>query len=270
MKFFKMSGAGNDFILVPASEIKTPRSKWSALAKRWCDRRNSIGADGLLIPEIPRRYRGILRLHYFNADGSRAFCGNGSRCAAQWAYATGRARGKSLVLVTEKGRLTARRVGRERIELKMPEVSKVRLGLRIRLNGSVRTLHYLNTGVPHVVMPVRNLKGIPVEAWGRRLRFHPRFKPAGANVNFVRFKKGSSLELRTYERGVEAETLACGTGVTASAVVACQLGRARPPVRCLTRGGDLLKVRFRMEGKALRDVRLEGPAKITFTGEIHV
>lgn len=267
-----MSGAGNDFVLLSARDVRTPRSRWAALARQLCDRKGSVGADGLLIlgrAKAPHASgKPAFRLHYLNADGSRAFCGNGSRCAAWWAFRTGLARGSALTLLTDSGALLARRAGFERIVLEMPGVQKVRLGLRLRLNGSARTLHSLHTGVPHVVVPVQDLSRAPVEKWGRILRRHPRFRPAGTNVNFVRFLKSSRLEIRTYERGVEAETLACGTGVTASAVAAYLLGRADPPIRCRTRGGDWLTVDFREEEGRIRKVRLEGPAKITFMGEV--
>ena len=266
LRFAKMSGAGNDFVLVRAGDLKG-RSP-AVLAKRLCDRRRGIGADGLLVVE-PRS--GALGLAYFNADGSRAFCGNGSRCAVWYGHESGLVRGRRTRLDADGTRLEAEVTGREQVRLRMPEPKDVRLGLPVPTGGRHLTVHHIDTGVPHAVVFVPGLESVPVETLGRELRRHRLFRPAGANVDFVA-TAGRGLSLRTYERGVEAETLACGTGVVASALVAALLGKVKSPVRCLTRGGDTLTVQFRYSASESRfsDVWLEGPAKIVFEGEIDV
>ena len=260
LSFTKMSGAGNDFVLVESRALKGRSA--ARLAPRLCDRRHGVGADGVLVLGPAR---GGLSLTYFNADGSRAFCGNGSRCAVWYGHEAGFLRGRKAVLDADGERLDAEVTGREQVRLRMPDPTELRLGTKVKAGGRPVTVHHINTGVPHAVMFVPALERVPVVSLGRELRRHRAFAPAGANVDFVRIEKGG-LSLRTYERGVEDETLACGTGAVASALVASLLGKAKSPVRCSTRGGDVLTVHFKGTG----DVWLEGPARIVFKGEVDV
>ena len=256
-RFWKMSGAGNDFVLL--SGLPRGRSG-AALARRLCDRHDGVGADGLLI--LSKR-NGNLRLDYWNADGSSAFCGNGSRCAALWAKSQGWTKENLFVLGTTKGPLTARILKNNRAEISMPTPNDLRLGLRLKVLGRTYVVHYVQVGVPHAVLFIPNLDKIDVINLGRTLRFHGAFGPAGANVDFVQIKKGV-IYLRTYERGVEDETKACGTGAVASAFVSCVLGKTGPSTRVKVRGGDILKV-------SLSDVAvLEGPGEMIFTGEVEL
>lgn len=257
LDFTKMSGAGNDFVLVEG-----PVRRAAALARRLCDRREGVGADGLLVVDR----RPVLRLAYYNADGSEAFCGNGSRCAAWWMSAKGWAKGKSFSVDSSVGRLAVRVVSRRRAAVRMPAPKRARLGLSLSARGRRLTAHFIDTGVPHAVVFVKDLGAFPVEEIGKSLRYNKAFTPEGANVDFVERARGG-LALRTYERGVEAETLACGTGAVASAAVACLLGLAKSPVSLKTKGADVLKVSFNRRGKSFDDVWLEGPAKIVFSGE---
>jgi diaminopimelate epimerase len=250
-RFWKLSGAGNDFVLLAG--LPKGRSG-AALAKALCDRRRGIGADGLIVVE-----RGGKRpkLRYWNADGSAAFCGNGSRAGALWASWNGYAKGKAFSLDSNRGRLEIALTGKGRAEVRMPKVSKLRLGMKV--DGY--TVHYVDTGVPHVVMFIHSDK-IDVDSLGRRLRRHGAFGRAGANVDFVQAKNGRLL-VRTYERGVEAETLACGTGVVASAVVANALGFAGKNIPVEVRSGDRLRVNLIGSSP-----RLEGPGRLVFSGEV--
>ncbi|MBI4051269.1 MAG: diaminopimelate epimerase [Elusimicrobia bacterium] len=261
--FTKLSGAGNDFILLPLS---LPPGRASSLAVRLCDRRNAIGADGLLlVNRTPQK--GIFRMQYYNSDGSRAFCGNGSRCAALWIYKKGWA-GKKLELLSDAGGIPAQILGTQLARIRMPSPSRAKLGIRLRIENKNIAAHFIHTGVPHAVVPVKNLKKCPVEILGRKIRHHTAFGPSGTNVDFVRFNH-KTINLRTYERGVEAETLACGTGVTATALVAHLLYRQKPPISVRTQSGDILKVSFSTEhGSLPKEVWLEGPAKVTFEGRI--
>ena len=261
MRFFKMSGAGNDFVLV---EPKGPKSSLAGLARRLCDRKRGVGADGLLAVE-----RRGLRLSYFNADGSEAFCGNGSRCAAWWMHAQGLTRGRrDFEFATSEGPLRAKITGRETAAIKMPEPHSIRMGLKLKAAGRSLVAHRLNTGVPHAVVEVEDLDSVPVFELGRALRRHEAFAPAGANADFVRYR-ARLLFVRTYERGVEAETLACGTGVVACALAGFLLGKVRSPARVRVRGGSTMTVSFKPAGGgSFKDVWLEGPAQLVFTGEI--
>jgi diaminopimelate epimerase len=255
-RFWKMSGAGNDFVLLAG----LPRGRSGpALARRLCDRRSGVGADGLL--SVARR-GGRARLDYWNADGSAAFCGNGSRCGALWAAERGLVSGGRFSLDTLRGPLEVRRTGPARAEVAMPPITRLRLGLRPRALGRAWTVHFVDTGVPHAVVFVPDVEKVDVRAAGRALRSHRAFGRAGANVDFVSARRDGLL-LRTYERGVEDETLACGTGVVAAAAAARALGKAGARVRVRVRGGDVLNVSLDGERP-----RLEGPGIVTFVGEV--
>lgn len=256
--FFKMSGAGNDFVLLDG--LPAGRSG-AALARRLCDRRRGVGADGLLVLS---KKGGRTRLDYWNADGSKAFCGNGSRCGAIWAHARGWTKGKEFTLSTDGGPLTARLTGKERAAVRMPEPKGQRLGLRLGARNRAYAAHFVDTGVPHAVILVPDVEAVDVRTLGRFFRFHKAFGQPGANVDFVQLKKGV-LHLRTYERGVEDETLACGTGVVAAAAVARALGKAGDRVTIRVRGGDELHVTF-SDGATW----LEGPGETTFHGEVNL
>ncbi|MEQ1918446.1 MAG: diaminopimelate epimerase [Elusimicrobiota bacterium] len=255
--FWKLSGAGNDFVLL----CGLPKGKSGAgLARTLCDRRLGVGADGLLVMTRPA---GRVRLDYWNADGSSAFCGNGSRCAVLWAKSRGWLKGKKFTLATNRGPLDAHLTGQGRAEVSMPAPRKLRLGVNVKTAGHSLQVHYVDTGVPHAVVFVPHVKNINVGELGRELRFHRVFGRDGANVNFVEIRKNNLL-IRTYERGVESETLACGTGVIAAAFVARVLGIGGSPVKVKVASGDFLTVSFD-EGP-----RLEGPGAIIFTGEVSI
>lgn len=256
ISFFKMSGAGNDFVLL--SGLPRGRSG-AALARKLCDRRRGIGADGLLA--LSRRGSRV-RLDYWNADGSAAFCGNGSRCAALWASAFGWAKGRSFALDTAAGPLAVRLSGKSRASVRMPQPKGLKTGLRLAGAQRAFTVHFIDTGVPHAVVFVPDAEKIDVKTVGRAFRFHKAFGKRGANVDFVSMKKGV-VRLRTYERGVEDETLACGTGIVAAAAVARALGKAGDRVAVRVRGGDELHVTFADGG-----TWLEGPGETTFHGEV--
>ncbi|MFA6316212.1 MAG: diaminopimelate epimerase [Elusimicrobiota bacterium] len=264
LPFAKMCAAGNDFVLLRAPDAARAGRGPARLARALCDRRRGIGADGLLIVETGRS---VPRLFYFNADGSRAFCGNGTRCAAVWLHRRGLTGGKkSFILRTAAGNVSAEVRNAGKAAVRMPDPKGLELGLALRAGAWSGTGHRVDTGVPHLVVPVRDLEAMDVQGLGRALRTHPAFKPGGVNVDFVRFGP-RGIAMRTYERGVEDETLACGTGAVAAAIVAAALGLAAPPVRVAVRGGAVLKASFHQAPGSASDVWLEGPADIVFTGE---
>lgn len=242
--FYKMTGGGNDFVLLDNRE-QVLAGDYSKIAEKLCNRKFSIGADGLLILEKSKEAH--FRMVYHNSDGSRAeMCGNGARCIARYAALLKIAPSK-LSFVTDIGIVSAEVKG-ESVKLKMVDPKDLKLDFPLKLeDGKEIHLSSINTGVPHAVLLVTDLEKTEVEYLGRAIRFHKAFVPQGTNVNFVLHKGGQTLFVRTYERGVEAETLACGTGVTASALVCATRGLVESPVSCTTKGGEILKVYFQFK-----------------------
>lgn len=263
IKFWKMSGAGNDFVLLTGGRLNT--AALTKLAVKLCDRKLGVGADGLLC--VNKGAADSVSLRYFNSDGSEAFCGNGSRCAAWWAYSSGLIKLKEFILRTISGELPVTVMGKENVKMRMPDVGEVSLGRGWAWPKPVRSVYFLNTGVPHAVARVEDLEGLDVDGVGRLLRFHEAFGTQGANVDFVRVS-GSKVYVRTYERGVEGETLACGTGITASAVALALTGEVKSPVTLAARSGDTFRVWLKPAGAGAKEIYIQGPAKIVFEGEI--
>lgn len=263
--FVKMSGSGNDFILIDHRKPFIEVDQMAEFARKVCRRRVSVGADGLIFVEPSEN--ADFRWRFFNADGSEAeMCGNGGRCVARFAFLKG-ITGPHLTFETVAGILSAQVNGR-RVKLEMTRPHSLRLNERLSVEGEYRTLSSLNTGVPHAVMFVEDLEAIDVTRMGRAIRTHPHYAPAGTNVNFVRLEKGGQLSIRTYERGVEEETLACGTGTVASALIAAFEGFVTSPVRVKTRGGEVLTVYFELEGREVKRVFFEGDVHLIYEGEM--
>jgi diaminopimelate epimerase len=269
IRFTKMHGAGNDFVVIDHREPYLPADS-NALFARLCDRRRGIGADGVLLLERdPDRDPELdFAMRYHNADGGRAeFCGNGARCIARLALDLGLGRGGSVRFRTDAGikRAEARPDGR--IALWFGRVDE---GEPLALEATGRQFHgrRVLTGVPHLVIPVEHLESIPFAEWAPALRSHARLGPGGANVDFVEPGRDGRIAMRTWERGVEGETLACGSGAMATALWAVEEGAAEPPVTVRTAGGDDLVVEF-TRVQAHREAVLVGPAVSVFTGEWH-
>jgi diaminopimelate epimerase len=259
--FWKMSGSGNDFILVDNRSGRVRREDMPGLARRICRRRESVGADGLIFVEPSERYD--FAWMFFNSDGSEAeMCGNGGRCAARFAALQGAA-GESMTFETKAGPISAEVRGRV-VKIRMPLPSGLSMDVDLPPEPGWKTADFINTGVPHLVVTVDDLEGHPVVEHGRRIRYHELFKPAGTNADFARVTGIQSLELRTYERGVENETLACGTGAMAAALVSAARGLVRSPVRVLTRGGEELFIHFEQEEGAFPEVWLEGNTTVVY------
>jgi diaminopimelate epimerase len=155
------------------------------------------------------------------------------------------------------------------VKLKMTAPNGLRLHEKLMVNGEEQMVHSLNTGVPHAVLFMEDIAQAPVQDWGRTIRFHEHFQPAGTNVNFVQHQPGNGLIVRTYERGVEGETLACGTGAVSSAIIAGILGQVQPPVAVTTSGGEQLIIHYALAGQEITDVYLEGPANFIYEGRLH-
>lgn len=265
--FFKMHGGGNDFVLIDHRERFIPEAEQPQFARRVCHRQLGAGADGLILIEACPTAN--FRWRFYNADGSEPeMCGNGGRCAARFAVLNGIAPA-GLSFETLAGTIKATVAGR-RVKLLMTGIGDVRLNQAIPLEGDTLSGHFMKVGVPHVAVPVTDLEEAPVTQWGRAVRFHPLFAPAGTNVNFIRVEGPNDLGIRTYERGVEDETLACGTGSVASALLAARLGQVRSPVTVHTRGGEALIIYFTSQGETFSEVFLEGDALVAYQGELWV
>jgi diaminopimelate epimerase len=266
LRFVKMNGAGNDFVLVDnrAGDLQLTREQIARL----CDRHRGIGADGVLLLE-PASNGADFRMRYYNSDGGEAeMCGNGARCFARFAD---RVAGplENVSFETPAGVIGATLEG-ERVRLRMSEPADLRLNMEIPLHDQTLRGHFVNSGVPHVVIPVDDLEKAEVHRLGRAVREHEVFAPKGANVNFLSRRGNDVIAIRTYERGVEAETLACGTGVVASALVFAATNNVSGPIRVLVRGGDELSVDFEKRGHQFTNVTLTGPADFAFEGTIEL
>ena len=261
LPFTKMHGAGNDFVMLDARDLTDDldRPRIAAL----CDRRHGIGADGLIV--VAATGESAIRMTYYNADGGEVeMCGNGARCTVAFAHERGLV-GTICRLDTMAGPLTCTVHGAQDIEVDLPKYKDLELDHDLG-DATYPTIHTCNTGVPHLVIPVDNIEAIEAEQHGRALRRHDDFAPAGTNVNWIApAPGGEEWLLRTYERGVEAETLACGTGAAAVAVVLSRLERAASPVAIRTRSGDLLTITVDHDDHSLS---LRGPAVVAFQGEV--
>ncbi len=265
--FEKMNGTGNDFVIIDNRTLRIPLAEQADLARKICRRMFSVGADGLIFVE--ESTIADFAWNFYNADGSVAeMCGNGSRCVARFAYRHGIA-GKKMKFATLAGIIEAE-VGEEEsvVRVKMTRPQDFRLELLLPVGDQERAVGFVNTGVPHAVIFVDNVD-VPVKTWGRALRFHQMFEPKGTNVNFVRVLPEGRLKVRTYERGVEAETMACGTGVVASALFAALQKGMESPVEVITSGGDMLTIYFDLyDGPVADNVFLEGQTRLVCTGNL--
>jgi diaminopimelate epimerase len=267
-----MSAAGNDFIIID-NRREILHKNLSGLAKNLCRRKFSIGADGLILLEKDKNTP--FRMQYFNSDGSRAaMCGNGARCTAQFAYLE-RIAPKKMVFETDAGLIHANIISGS-VQVEMTDPVNTRVDYTIDVDKRKISISSINTGVPHVVIFVPDIEKCDILRLGRTIRYHHEFSPDGTNVNFVQEKGNSNtIAVRTYERGVEDETFSCGTGITASAVIAGLKGLVTSPVKCVTRSGIILKVSYRAnETKDLTspisNIYLEGPAEVSFRGEVEI
>ena len=268
VRFWKLEGAGNDFLGLDgrAGGFKLKRQQIADL----CDRRRGVGADGVLVVEKPKVRGADFRMRYYNSDGGEAeMCGNGARCFALLARAVSGRKGNVLRIQTQAGLVTLQIRGQE-VQVSMTEPTKLRLGRKLVVAGRKLAVDFLNTGVPHAVLFVRSVRSIDVAKQGRAIRYHSAFAPSGTNVNFVEIGRGNRIHVRTYERGVEGETLACGTGVAASSILSNLRRGLRSPILVTTRGGDHLRVGFSMVNGQARKVTLQGPARIVYRGVLHV
>ena len=263
--FFKMSGSGNDFIVIDNRRRAVEDAQLSRFIVNVCRRKLSTGADGLIL--IESSTAADFKWRFYNSDASRAeMCGNGARCAARYAFLTGIA-GPELTFETDVGIVSASIV-ENRVKVGMTDPSEVTPNIMLDLAAGSRRMAAINTGVPHVVLEVPDLETTDVCGIAREIRYHRTFAPAGTNVNFITPLADDTIAVRTYERGVEDETLACGTGSIAAALVTAARHGTGSPIHVKTRGGTLLTIHFTRRDGRFRDVYLEGDARIIYSGEM--
>lgn len=268
--FVKMVGAGNDFIVIQAQ----PNLDYTAFTQAVCARNTGIGADGVLI--LDQSKASDYRMRIINADGSEAeMCGNGARCMAAYIVANFKPVKQLFGMETMAGEILAEAEG-DIARVRLSDPKDYMTGLNITVGGNKMTVHFIDTGVPHVVVFVDGLQEVDVNSLGRLIRNHPRFAPRGTNVNFVERAREGMVAVRTYERGVEAETQACGTGSVASALIGFmhlyptvkdQQGAA---MRVITASKEILEITFDLkDGQVINNVWLKGTAKLIAKGEYY-
>lgn len=274
IEFTKMNGAGNDFVLIDNRDrALTPSGDQVA---RICDRRRGVGADGLIMVEPAKGADFYMR--FYNADGSPAeMCGNGSRCAARFAVGLGlgEKRADSATVVrfsTDSGGVEAVDTG-DAVSTALMDAVDMKRGIPVTVARGPAIVHFMRVGTRHAVWlapDLDSLTALDIYALGRELRNDPAFAPAGANVNFACIDGDGLVHLRTYEKGVEAETHACGTGSVAAAVLLAHEGRIESPVSVVQKQGDVLRVSFRLNDDGADQVVLDGPVTVNFTGSLDI
>jgi diaminopimelate epimerase len=265
LEFYKLCASGNDFIVVFNFDQKISSEEGSILAQKLCRNKFSVSADGFILLEKSKNPDAAFAWRFYNSDGSEAeMCGNGARCVSR--LVVEKKLFKSPFFFETKAGLIYAEVKQDFVKVALTQPKDLRLNFVIKTEFDWFLAHFVNTGVPHVVIFWNSVEEVPVEKIGKKIRFHEMFSPAGTNVNFVEVaeEKGEKyLKIRTYERGVEAETLACGTGASASAYIAYKLNLVNSPVRVLTKSGEELKIYIENE-----KIFLEGKAYFVFEGKI--
>jgi diaminopimelate epimerase len=278
--FTKMSGAGNDFIFLDKN-LNINITVSPETIKKLCDRRNGIGADGVI--EIADNSDYDFAMNYYNADGSTgSLCANGARCSIWFANNSNRLKNGKAKFISAEKEYTGEVVSDEVIKFNLNSPSKIKFNFQIKAFGQMIKTNYADTGSPHVVINISdiqknpaipkinfdNILEVPVYQIGKEVRYHKDFAPNGTNVNFVKVIDNEIL-IRTYERGVEDETLACGTGSVAAAIICSVSDKLNPPITLKTYGGDKLSVNFEVENQRVKNPSITGPAKIIFEGSIN-
>jgi diaminopimelate epimerase len=273
--FFKMTGTGNDFILIDNRKRLIDSDHCRDFVRRACRHKLSVGADGMIL--IENDSEADFKWRFFNADASEAeMCGNGARCAARFAFLTGIVDKPRMAFRTLAGIIKAELLD-IKVKVQMTAPHGLAMDLKTEAAGRFFDLDFINTGVPHAVWfaaDEKELESIDIQQWGQALRFHPRFQPAGTNVDFVYVRDPKHIVVRTYERGVEGETLACGTGAIASALISAARNRVVSPVEVKTRSGESLTIYFklsrdsRQEDLQFKEVFLEGEARVAYEADL--
>jgi len=265
ISFYKMSGSGNDFIIIDNRDLSLAVGDLPTFARRICARKISVGADGLVLIE-PSAVADF-KWRFFNSDGSVAeMCGNASRCVARWAYLNG-VTGRTLSFETLAGIIDAE-VRDDAVKVRLTDPSLLKQNVSLVLEGGECGLDWIDTGVPHAVCFVESIEASDVVVTGREIRRHEFFQPKGTNANFTAVLGRHQMKVRTYERGVEDETLACGTGVVASVLAAAGRNLVESPVDVTVQSGEILRVYFSRRDDRFEEIYLEGKVKIVYQGKL--
>ena len=269
-----MSGAGNNFIFIDKKQ-----NDWLQIntdfVKKICDRRNGVGADGLITIEDSATHNFIM--NYYNADGSTgSLCANGARCGILFASESGRLNSNKAEFISNDIAHKGEVISNSEIKFYLNPPKKIKYNFKIKAGGRLLNAHFADTGSPHVVIDINESEGflttldsLPVEKLGREIRYLPEFSPGGTNVNFI-LVKDEAIHIRTYERGVESETFACGTGSVAAAIICFVTKKLSVPVKIIPKSNEKLLVNFDVENSKVRNLSLTGPAKVIFTGEMKI
>lgn len=269
-----MSGAGNDFVMLDHKQNKNLTIDEN-FVKKICDRRNGIGADGLISIEDSIQYNFIM--NYYNADGSTgSLCANGARCAILFASDSGRLKNNEAEFISNDVVYKGAIISNSEIKFYLNPPKKIKNNFKIKAGGKLLNAHFIDTGSPHVIIDIQESEGIltsidkiSVETLGKEIRYSREFEPGGTNVNFIHINNGV-IYIRTYERGVEAETLACGTGSVAAALIGFITKKISIPVEIIPKSKEKLFVNFDVENSKVKNLSLTGPARVVFTGEVKI
>lgn len=274
LTFTKISGAGNDFVFIDKKQ-----NDWlqvdADFVQKICDRRNGVGADGLITIADSSTHNFIM--NYYNADGSTgSLCANGARCAILFASESGRLKDDQAEFISNEVEYRGEVISDSEIKFYLNAPKKIKYNFKVKAGGKLLNAHFADTGSPHVIIDINETEGffnsldnVPVEVLGREIRNLPEFSPGGTNVNFIEVKDGA-VNIRTYERGVEAETFACGTGSVAAALICFVTKKISVPVKIIPKSNEKLLVNFEVENSKVRNLSLTGPARVIFTGKIKI
>jgi diaminopimelate epimerase len=274
--FYKMTGTGNDFILIDNRTRVVDSEHCADFIRSICRHKVSAGADGVIFIENDSEVD--FRWHLYNSDGSEPeMCGNGARCAARFAFLTGIVDSPKMAFSTKAGIIKAE-LWDTKVKVQMPVPRDFKQDITIEAGGQSFNLDFINSGVPHAVCFMKDEKGlekIDIQRFGRALRNHPYFQPEGTNVDFVWIQNDHRIRVRTYERGVEGETLACGTGCMASALLAAVRNRMPSPIEAQVRSGELLAIYYQSlpdptlsPNVPFKEVFLEGEALVSYEADL--
>ena len=270
IEFTKIVASGNDFVIINSSQLSALSCQ--RLTKEICNRKFGVGADGVLLLEKSKK--ADVRMRIFNADGSEAeMCGNGARCTALYYSRNQKPETSNQIKIETKVGVIESQVKADSVKIKLTEPKDYNPGLPIKINERELKINSINTGVPHAVIFVEGIEHIDVLSLGRQIRYYECFASAGTNVDFVEVINKNTIKARTYERGVEDETLACGTGVAASAIVyslQSAIHNLKNKMNIITQGGETLKVYFDRKNDKITNVWLEGKVRIVYRGEYYV
>ncbi len=263
--FYKLSGSGNDFIIIDNRNRIVTEENLPDFVAKVCRRKMSVGADGFILVEDSDSVD--FKWRFFNSDGSRAeMCGNGARCVARFAYLN-KIAGTEMSFETIAGVVSAE-VKNDMVKIKMTDPADLKVNYTLELENGPLSLSSVNTGVPHAVVTTDNLNNVEIVKLGKEIRFHEKYAPSGTNVNFICPQKNGKISVRTYERGVEDETLACGTGSVAAAIVTAKISGIKSPINVITKSGNSLCIYFKEKEGKFYDTYLEGDARIIYKGEL--